>query len=90
MFKIFFINSVFFIRVKDWSEDTFANAVLETGLHICLKFRVCLYDRLGTWTAKADYFFLILTQANAPCAWPGPGPQCPSAGLKLPSQSKQI
>lgn len=90
MLIIFFTNSVFFIRVKDWSEDTFSNAVLEIGQHIGLKFRVCLNDRLGTWTAKADYFFLILTQANAPYACPGPGPQCPSAGLKLPTQSKQI
>lgn len=40
MLKMFFINSVFFIRVKDWNEDTFSNAVLETGLHIGLKFRV--------------------------------------------------
>lgn len=71
MLKIFFINSVFFIRVKHWSKDTFSNAELEKGLHIGSRFRVCLYDRLGTWTAKSDYFFLILTQANAPYAWPG-------------------
>lgn len=71
MLEIFFINSVFFIRVKHWSKDTFSNAELEKGLHIGSRFRVCLYDRLGTWTAKADYFFLILTQANAPYAWPG-------------------
>lgn len=69
---------------------TFSNAVLEIGLQIGLKFRVCLYDRLGTWTAKADYFFLILTQANAPYAWPGPGPPCPSAVLSYPVKANRF
>lgn len=90
MLKNFFINSVFFIRVKDWSVHTFSNAVLEIGLQIGLKFRVCLYDRLGTWTAKADYFSLKLTQANAPYAWPGPGPQCPSAVLSYPVKGNRF
>jgi len=33
MLKIFSINPVLFIRMKDWSEDTFSNAALRPGLH---------------------------------------------------------
>lgn len=32
-------------------------------------------------TDDPDNFFPILRLANAPCAWPGPGPWHPSAGL---------
>ena len=89
MLKIFSINPVLFIRMKDWSEDTFSNAVLGPGLHTCLKFRACSCDRLGLYIEQYDDFFPILRQANALCAWPESGPQHPSAGLNLPSQSKQ-
>lgn len=62
---------------------------MSLGLHTCLKLRVCLYDRLGLQIDEPD-FFLIFRQVNALCAWQGPEEHCPSARLKLPSQSKQI
>lgn len=62
---------------------------MSLGLHTCLKLRVRLYDRLGLQTDEPD-FFLIFRQVNALCAWHGPEEHCPSARIKLPSQSKQI
>lgn len=61
------------------------------GLRTSLTLGVCLCDRgLGhSWTSCED-FFLTFRQDNALCAWQEPELQCPSARLKLPSQSKQI